>query len=150
MKKVRNEKGFTLFEIIAVLIILAIISALVISRGFSTKEVNLQVEVDTLKGHLRYAQNLAMNEVAPFKWGIQIGETSYTLVQEGPDAAGQLVTSSPLSLPNESSATHSFAPFAARPITVLFDSWGSPGNNPVTVTLGGMTINITPNTGFIP
>jgi MSHA pilin protein MshC len=142
----RNDKGFTLIEIIAVLVIIAIISAVVISRGTATDAANLQAEVNTLKGHLRYAQYLAMNDISPVKWGIQVGGTSYTLIKV--DTSG---TTSPFNLPNESSATHSIAPFTATAVNVLFDELGSP-NTAATITLtpGPQSITITPETGLIP
>jgi MSHA pilin protein MshC len=144
--RLKNDKGFTLIEVIAVLIILAIVAAVVISRGTATDAANLQAEVNTLKGHLRYAQCLAMNDIYPTKWGIQIGGSSYTLIR---NSTGNGTTfDNPFSLPNESSATHSFAPITATPAVVLFDEWGSP----VTTTLfsiGGQSITITPTTGFI-
>jgi prepilin-type N-terminal cleavage/methylation domain-containing protein len=146
----RNDRGFTLIEIIAVLVILAIISAVVISRGTGTDAASLQAEVDTLKGHLRYAQYLAMNDIPPVKWGIQVGGTSYTLIKV--DTAG---TTSPFSLPGESS-THDFKFSSGTTVTVtgnnpiLFDEWGSPGTTSSSITIGGQAITITANTGFIP
>jgi prepilin-type N-terminal cleavage/methylation domain-containing protein len=139
----QENKGFTLIEMIAVLVIVAIIMAVAISRGIATGDVKLQAEVDTLKGHLRYAQYLAMNDIAPAKWGINVGGSSYTLIRFYANA-----TTSPYSLPGESSATHSFAPITATPVTILFDDWGSPDNT--SITLGGQTMTITANTGFIP
>lgn len=156
----RNDKGFTLIEVIAVLVILAILAAVVISRGTATEEANLRAEVDTLKAHLRYAQNLAMNEiyetetvssqyVVRTKWGINMDGPSYTLVKYVADAP----SAHTYLLPGESSATHYFisgitASSSVNP--VLFDDWGSPGNSNITVTIGGQTITITGETGFIP
>ena len=141
-KTLQDSKGFTMIEIIAVLIILGIIAAVVVSRGMSTGDVNLQTEINTLKGHLRFAQSRAMNDLQGTKWGISLARNSYTLIRV--DTSG---TTSPLSLPGESSATHSFAPISATTATVLFDDWGSPDIN--ALTFGGKTITITPNTGFI-
>ena len=146
-KKLRNDKGFTLIEVIAVLIILAVVSAVVISRGMDTDSVKLQAEVDTLKGHLRYAQYLAMNDISPNQWGISINllsGSSYTLVKFD----GTSTAPSSFNLPNESSATHSFSPFTTTAATVLFNEWGSP-----TITgspsIGGQSISITATTGFM-
>jgi len=144
-KRSRQNRGFTLIEVIAVLVIIAIISAVVVVRGISTADVNLQAELDTLKGHLRYAQYLAINDIPPNRWGISIGSPSYTLVQ---DLGG--TQANPYHLPGESSATHSFATgITATAWTVLFDEWGSP-----TITgspnIGGQPITITAGTGFIP
>ena len=156
----RNDKGFTMIEVIAVLIIVAIISAVVISRGMDTDSVNLRAEVDTLKGHLRYAQYLALNEndtdpanplEARIKWGIDVGTSSYTLVKYVADTPATHT----IRLPNESSDTHSFSPTITASSTVnpiLFDEWGSPGAENIDITIGGKTITgaIKAGTGFIP
>jgi prepilin-type N-terminal cleavage/methylation domain-containing protein len=146
-ERLRQNNGFTLIEVIAVLIIIAIISAVVLVRGISTADVNLQAEVDILKSHLRYAQYLAMNDISPTKWGINFQGSSYVLIK---DVSG--VQTSPLIFPGES-ATHSFA----APITatatpaapVLFDEWGSP-TSATSIAVGGQTFTITATTGFIP
>lgn len=144
-----NGRGFTLIEAIAVLIILGIVSALAISRGMATDEVQLQSEVDTLKGHLRFAQYKALNDLPGVKWGINVAGSSYTLVRV--DSSG---TTQPLSLAGESSYTHNFAGSITAAVTgsnpILFDEWGSPGTSAITVNMGSKTINITPYTGFIP
>jgi prepilin-type N-terminal cleavage/methylation domain-containing protein len=150
--RLKNNKGFTLIEVVAVLIILGILSAVVISRGMDTEAVKAQTEMDTLKGHLRYAQYLAMNEISSVKWGINIAVSGYTLVRV--DANG---TTSPYNLPGESSATHSIAPFTATTINLLFDEWGSPyngttklaANQPITLNPGSESFTITPETGYI-
>jgi len=152
----KQHAGFTMIEVIATLVILAVVSAVVISRGTGTAATDLQVEVDTLKGKLRYAQYLAMNDISPVKWGVQMNGTSYTLVK---NTSGDGVTfTQPYNLPNESSAAHSIAPFSATSVNILFDEWGIPYNAAaklaaaavITVNPGNQTVTITPETGFIP
>lgn len=154
--KLGDKRGFTLIEIITVLVIVAIVSAVVISRGTGTDSADLQAEVDTLKGHLRYAQYLAMNDISPVKWGIQVSGQSYTLVR---NLNGDGTTfDNPYSIPSESSATRSIAPVTATALNVLFDQWGSPYNAStklnsaatITLTPGPQSITINPETGFIP
>lgn len=144
-----GSKGFTLIEIIAVLIILGIIAAVVISRGAVSEEIKAQADVDTLKGRLRFAQTLAMNDLPGGKCGIQVGSSSYTLVKIEPTGE---TTSMPL--PGESSATYRFTSAATASVTgsnpILFDDWGDPGSTATTISLGGKTVTVTANTGFIP
>jgi prepilin-type N-terminal cleavage/methylation domain-containing protein len=54
-----HNAGFTLIETVAVLIILAIISAVAISR-VGTNESNLRTELNDLKTALRYAQQMSI------------------------------------------------------------------------------------------
>jgi prepilin-type N-terminal cleavage/methylation domain-containing protein len=159
-KRIRNNRGFTLIEVIAVLVILAILAAVAISRSTATEEANLKAGIDTLKSHLRYAQNLAMNEIydteaassqyaTRTKWGINVVGSSYSLVKYVADVS----SAHTYSLPGESSATHNFisgisASSSLNP--VLFDDWGSSGNVNITITIGGQTITIMAGTGFIP
>ena len=69
LKTNTTENGFTLIEIIAVLVVVGILVAIALSRS-----INLDAEVyagaDALKKHLRYAQTMAMNH------NPQVGETS--------------------------------------------------------------------------
>jgi MSHA pilin protein MshC len=144
-----NCKGFTLIEAIAVLIILGIVSAMAISRGMATDEVQLQSEVNTFKGHLRFAQYKALNDLPGVKWGINVAGSSYDLVKYDPGS-----NTTHASLPGETSVTHTFAGGITATVTgsnpILFDEWGSPGTTAITVNVGSKTINITPYTGFIP
>jgi MSHA pilin protein MshC len=155
-----DSRGFTLIEIIAVLVILAIFTAVAISSVTGKDAASLQAEVDTLKGHLRYAQNLAMNDISPTtgyatptKWGINVTGTppyTYNLVKY---VSGASATHT-FTLPGESSATHTFKFASGTTVTVignpiLFDEWGSPGTTASSITIGGQLITITPVTGFI-
>ena len=152
--RLKSNKGFTLIEVVAVLIILGILAAVAISRGIDTRDVSLQAEVDTLKAHLRYAQYLALNDISPVKWGIQITGQTYTLVR---NSNGDGATFDNHSLPGESSATHSIAPFTATTINVLFDEWGTPynaasklaANQTINLSPGSQSFIITPETGYI-
>ena len=98
------QAGFTMMEVIAVLIIMGIVAAMVIARNTTSEEVKLQTDVDTLKGHLRLAQHRAMNELPGTKWGIQVSSSSYTLVRVTSNAVAM-----PQNFPGESSSVHSFS-----------------------------------------
>jgi prepilin-type N-terminal cleavage/methylation domain-containing protein len=75
MRKIfKKEKGFTLLEIMTVLVVMGILAAIAVSRAtnFTTE---VYAGVDTLKTSLRYAQTAAMNynstsSVVPVIWGI--------------------------------------------------------------------------------
>ena len=71
----RNDHGFTLIEIVVVMVLISIIAATVFSRSISTDRVNFVGQVDKICGQIRYAQSLAMkrNEV----WGIRSDALSH-------------------------------------------------------------------------
>ena len=157
MQKTKTEThqaGFTLIEVIAVLVIIAIVAAVAISKGISTSKVSVTSEANILKTHLRFAQIKAMG--ATVSWGINISSGSYTLQSNGATAT--------INLPGETSPTHTFsggvtatAP-ATNPIT--FSTLGIPvnstGNNltaNLTITLAQgsstQTVTVTQYTGFL-
>ena len=135
-----------MIEVIAILLIIGIISAVVVSRAVSTDVYRLVSEVEILKGHIRYAQFRAMNDTV--SWGIDYTGSSYTLQKNGAAASSNF--------PNDNSATHVFqtgVSITAGDGTISFDDWGSPGTSDISITLsaGGdsRTITITKNTGFV-
>jgi MSHA pilin protein MshC len=137
-----------MIEAIAVLLLLGILSAVIISSYPSTESNSLVAEELTLKGHLRFAQLRAMNDQVP--WGIALGANAYTLLKNG--------TPAPSDLPGEDSPIHSLPGGVSITMgvgtTVSFDQWGSPGPANTTITLSAgvdsRAIPVTANTGFIP
>lgn len=142
-----HASGFTMIEVIAVLVVVGIVAAVIVSRGISTTSYSVSSESEILKTHLRFAQIKALSGVSPNTWGINIGASSYTLVNNYGATA---------KLPGEDAATHSFvaAGVTATAVNVTFDDWGSPGVSAITTTLTGgsdtKTVTVTQNTGFIP
>jgi MSHA pilin protein MshC len=139
-----------MIELVVVLILLSIVSAVVAFRP-TTISNELVAETETLKSHLRYAQIKAMNDTVP--WGIHIPDaSSYILYKNNAAATGSNI------LPGETGQTHNLSSLvsvtAGTGITYNFDTWGSPGATTLTITLsqGSETssITITKSTGYIP
>jgi MSHA pilin protein MshC len=153
----KNTHGFTFIEIIAVLVIIGIMSAVAVTIFSSLDKYKLISEVEILKTHLRYAQSRAMSDVA-LSWEIVISEDEdgylYTLQRNGdlisyPDDD---LISYP-SLPNEDSATHRLQDgVTASSANITFDIWGSSGAKTITLSTDddSRNITVTANTGFIP
>jgi MSHA pilin protein MshC len=161
-KKTSDNKGFTLIEVIAVLIILGIIAAVAVSRVMSNQS-DLIPQADIVKSHLRFAQLKALAgdvkaDGTAATWGIAFTSTSYTLYNDGGVAS--------INLPGEDGKIHTFpsgvtVTSTTPNATVTFDSWGSPVvssvdltplavNATVTLTQGvSATITIANNTGYI-
>jgi prepilin-type N-terminal cleavage/methylation domain-containing protein len=144
----RGSVGFTMLELLVVLLLIGVLSAVVVSRYPSIARYDLVSETETLKGHLRYAQLRAISGLAT--WGIQLANTHYTLVRNGATA--------PFSLPGENSPVRNLPAgisiSAGSGTLISFDSWGSPGAANLSVTLNSSaearTIVVGRNTGFIP
>jgi prepilin-type N-terminal cleavage/methylation domain-containing protein len=159
-----REKGFTLIEAIAVLLIIAIIAVVVISRGISTADVDIKARAEALKSHIRYTQMRAMNMTSSnsscaASFGMDMSGTNYSMFKNCtvaekvvlPGAEANVIT-----LPSGMTVTNT---------TFSFDNWGRPysSDNPanpsgqssstISLTLGyqGLTetIYITQNTGYV-
>jgi prepilin-type N-terminal cleavage/methylation domain-containing protein len=151
----KKNRGFTMLEVIAVLIILGIIMAFVVSRSTNIRA-ELSSETETVKAHLRYAQCMALaNDI--YSWRITLSSGSpdyYTLSKINKSDSTE---TSPINLPNEDSPTHTLPSgisITSGLGTVTFDEWGSPGTTTQSIILSdgagnSETITITKNTGFI-
>jgi prepilin-type N-terminal cleavage/methylation domain-containing protein len=174
LKKVMNHlpetaaknRGFTLIEIIAVLVVIGIITVVVISNMTSNSATSSLVQVNIIKNQIRYAQSMAMKRGEI--WGIKCDPTDYWLFRTNdPDTpANQIV------LPDEDDAKVTLASkeITMTTFTVFFDANGRPftaytndtintpisAGNPLSITVNsipagaGATFGVTPETGFIP
>lgn len=138
-----NQRAFTILEVIAVMMIIGILSAIAVTRFISAEKYSAAAEADILKTHLRYVQFRALSDNST--WGMSFNVNSYTMLRDGNTA--------PYNLPNEGSATHTLpSGVTVSGGTVTFDEWGSPGTSSISISISpaGGTITITRNTGFIP
>ncbi|MFH1154512.1 MAG: prepilin-type N-terminal cleavage/methylation domain-containing protein [Pseudomonadota bacterium] len=148
--------GFTLMEVVTVLVVVGIAAAVAVSR-MSVMDSGQIGDLEKIKSHLRYAQSKAMAD-SSIRWGIVFSGTTYSLFRNtNTDAvvdAGEKQV-----LPGESSNIVSLDSGLSVNAIVAFDWWGAPYSNANCVTpmtsgilsfSGGKTIVITPDTGFIP
>jgi prepilin-type N-terminal cleavage/methylation domain-containing protein len=157
---IRNSGGFTFIELITVLLIVGILAAVAASATFyRTDARELGPQVELFKGHLRYAQAMAMQ--SDKNWGIfVIDGSTYCLFRDGN-------TDNRILLPGENSLTYSlpsgFTISPAGAVVSFSSGWGVPSANAsgspvaasnITGTMAkgsdSATITIMKNTGFIP
>ena len=161
----RNRQGFTLIEIIGVLIVVGILAAIVITRAMSTTNMGRVAQESIIKNHLRYAQSLAMKQGTI--WGIKCDGADYWLFRTiDPDA-----TSNQRALPGEENTKVALADknITMSIFIVFFDANGRPytaytnettntpvsASNPLSITVdsapssAAATIGITAETGFM-
>ena len=135
--------GFTMIEVLAVLLVLAVIMTVILTRTPSIER-DAYAQAAVIRSHLRFAQSLAMGDNTE-NWGITFTPHSYTLLLNGSPAG--------IALPNDSSSTHNLPDGVSITNgigTVLFDEWGSPGSDSITITVDTESIVIARLTGFIP
>jgi prepilin-type N-terminal cleavage/methylation domain-containing protein len=155
MDHILGDRGFTIIEILSVMLIIGIVSAIAISR-IGSSQVELSAKTEVVKSHLRYAQLKAMNSNTV--WGICCDNVSYWLFKDGDLNQKMVLPGEELNLVDLSANDISMAAF-----TAAFDSWGRPYNNAsatgvstgATISVdaeGAVPVNITiiAETGFIP
>jgi MSHA pilin protein MshC len=160
----KNTSGFTIIEIITVLIVMGIITAFVIGRAGSMRT-DLVVQNEILKAHLRYAQTQAVNSTLSFGIESDAAGNNYWLFKYDPAAVPPVVKTQ---LPSEganqvnlsgsglSMTSSAIISFNTRgiPHTDYMTSTGMVQASDRTISLsdGSSTLNITitKNTGFIP
>lgn len=116
----RPGDGFTIIEVILVIVVLAVVSMGAMAVGVDSRGVAVVAEADILRAHLGFMQAMAManNTV---DWSVGFSGGSYVLLADGAPA--------PVNLPGESSPAHAFPPGVALVLgagTLTFDFWGAP------------------------
>ncbi len=164
--KSKDNGGFTLFEVVVVLVLIGIFTTVAIVQNANT-DPSLIVQSQVLQAHIRYAQMRSMN--SDVRWGIEYYHSGsfYELYSGSP---GNIAT-----LPGESdnrvrlgnmgiairSAVGTTSP-SDRDFQLSFDSWGQPyWPDTLTLTTDLITLSlsktghsdeqltITQHTGFV-
>ena len=171
----RYQHGFTLLEITAVLVLMAIVSAYVIGRAIGTEQIDLSGQTDKIRTQIRYAQAMGMKRSDTDKiWGIKFdpGNDQYWLfsVDIPVVANAEDLPVNQITFPGERNKKVSAADFGVdiNPLAsnlLFFDRFGKPYiqytddtanddlDNPLTITLSahgqGRTIRVIPETGLV-
>ena len=152
---IHRTNGFTLIEVVAVLLILSIGITVVASRMTGTNDNELIGQIEVIKSHLRYAQSKAMSSTSSF-WYIHFETTParYTLYEDGNQK--YFLGEPNITIPLKSGMSLSGGTY------VLFDNLGRPYPNntgasgtqlttvKTIITSSVGNIEIKPETGFIP
>lgn len=143
MRQLSFQQSFTFLEVVAVLILLGIASAIAASRLTDTGH-ELSAETSVVRTHLRFAKSLSMASDID-QWGIDFSSSSYTLTRNGVQAVK-------VNLPGHDSAVHAFdsVRITSGAGGVTFNSLGSPGASDRALVLDGSAdVTVTANTGFV-
>ena len=157
----RNNHGFTFVEMIVVLVLMGIIAAGVLVRSMDTDQIDRAAQVAKIRNHIRYAQAMALKR-SDKNWGIKCdGSTAYWFF-EGTDPDD---SASQLPLPGEINSQILLADInvTMNGFELYFDKYGRPytaytdetsntpvsTGNPLSITISGVTLSVTPETGLI-
>ena len=142
--------GFTLLEIVAVLLILSVLSAVLVTRGVDdTAETT--AELEAVKSHLRYAQSRAMAESAD--WYVRFAAGSYTLYDtDGNAHIPPGAQSASVALEHHTATAGTVVCFdeLGRPYTDAAGSTPQAGVRTVLASAGAGALTVMPETGYIP
>jgi prepilin-type N-terminal cleavage/methylation domain-containing protein len=154
MMALKNNAGFTMIEAIVTMALIGIlggIAVVLLGRPGTSLAV---AEAEALKANLRFTQSRAMCDLPGNLWSLNISGSGYTIQRNGG------VPNPAVSLPGSNSATYSLP--AGLAITAgtgqtRFNFRGQPVDasaNPLaangTITLSGVAVTVTRETGFIP
>lgn len=123
-------KGFTVIELIVVLVIIGILAVMVIPRMIDPAPINAREAAEMVAADIRHTQELALSGVASQSVVFTAGSPSYT-------AANRTVT-----LPA--------GVVIGTTTTITFNRLGVPSAHPTfSVNVGGATVTVTPQTGRV-
>ena len=71
----RNNRGFTIIEIVVVLVLISIIAAAVFRRSISTDQMNFRSQFDKIQNQARYPQSMAVKRSQ--WWGMSCDTSDY-------------------------------------------------------------------------
>lgn len=131
--------GFTLVELIIIMVVIGIIAGVAMPRFFQRSTFEARGFYDEAQAALRYAQKQAMAQRRPVAVGIDAGSATITLCYNAPPPCG---AGNPAVLHPATSAAYVVAPRATTPITLagpnfIFSGSGQPN------TVAASTIDIT-------
>ena len=164
----RRPAGFTILEIIVVLLLMSILAATLLGRSVTTASMDLNSATDKIRNQLRFAQAEAMKgayEAYPV-WGVKSEGAQYWMFQGMNPAANEVrVPGGDYSGTDNKINKADIGVTEVEDFTIFFDRIGKPytkytspsDNEPLasikTITLKAgsepRTITITPKTGMI-
>ena len=153
-----NNRGFTLLEVVVVIVLMAIFAILAVARQPQT-DMTLRASVEVLKSHLRYAQMRAMSTDSG--WGIEYNSaaSNYWLFRQSDNQR--------IALPGEAQTNVDLASggvtIAPANFRLIFDPRGRPDTSNSTLSFiarratltlskageSDQTVTIIENTGFV-
>jgi len=160
-----QDQGVSLVEMMVVLMIMGIVSAVVISRIGRTDEMELAAKANTVRNHIRYAQIMAMKS-NDMTWGIKCDGTDYWVfktaspeVATEPDETDNMVSLTTKDIDDRIKEMKQLPMPEMEAFTLYFDRFGIPHEylvtsiEPITaaesIQIGTQSLAVTPETGFV-
>ncbi len=144
-----RHAGFTLVELVVIMLVLGILSAYVAPKFFNLDDYRSRAAYDEMAGALRYAQKLAVGTGCEVQ--VTVAGNSYALQQHSTDCT----TGGFTTISNHPVTSNSLegVTLSATTANFIFDALGSCSASPmIEVKVAGITthtINVVQETGFV-
>lgn len=145
MKRYRfGHKGFTLVELVIVILLLGVMAAFVLPKFFSLDDYRTRTTYDEVAGAVRYAQKLAVASGCEVQ--VQISGNSYFLQQHSTDCT----TGSFTTISNHPVTSNNFSDVSltSSPASFIFDAMGR-SSSAATINIGGSSFSVNSETGYV-
>lgn len=130
------DKGFTLIELVVVLVILALISIITFSSITPLDSIRLNLAGQQIQSDIRYAQSLAVSIQRPVRISFSSGSDNYTVSFESTPGSGVWTTAKKYLSQDNFTVQLKSGTFAGIDITsvsfngaetpLVFNKWGNP------------------------
>jgi len=139
-----KNSGFTLVELVTVIMILGIISAFALPRFFNLNQYQQRAAYDEVAGALRYAQKLAVGSGCD----VQVVFAGNTYALQQPVGVCTAVAFANIAGHPVNAGAIAGVNLNSVPATFTFDPMGRSSNAAI-ITVGGRTINVIAETGTV-
>lgn len=137
----KKQSGFTLVELIVVILITGILSISIAPRFFGVSSYEDRKAADELLTALRHSQQMAMNRGGNIQ--LLLTATNFTV-----QISGGIALRSPDGLPAYVKSFPTNVAVSPVPTTITYDRLGRPDSGHI-ITVGSQTITVEEETGYV-
>jgi MSHA pilin protein MshC len=147
-----DSSGFTLVELVTVILLIGILSAVALPRFFDATAFNSRGFLDEVAGAVRYAQKLAVASGCDVQLSIDNATNAYALHQRVDSCTSGTFTRAVLK-PAGSGAFAGAAPsgtiLLSTSPSIIFDALGRATSGGATVTVGDRSFTVAGESGYV-